>query len=86
MTTHNTTMCPDDESIGPFVGSCRGGFDFTLRFEHVFLSTLPAAMFVVLALARAAWLSRRPRILQGHALQFCKLVCRMMVRSLRKNI
>ncbi|KAH6692586.1 canalicular multispecific organic anion transporter 1, partial [Plectosphaerella plurivora] len=68
-----TTSCPNDSSIGPFVGACRGGFDFTLLFEHVFLAVVPGALFVVFALPRAAWLFRRPRILNGHALQFCKL-------------
>jgi hypothetical protein len=74
MALDTSAICPNDSSIGPFVGACRGGFDFTLRFERIFLAFLPAALFIILALPRAAWLLRRPRILHGHALQFCKLV------------
>lgn len=67
--------CVNDESFGPAVEGCRGDFDFTEKFEKIFLSITPAAVFAVLALARIARLSRQKQQVGGPIVQFLKLVC-----------
>ncbi|KAK7423072.1 hypothetical protein QQZ08_009239 [Neonectria magnoliae] len=68
-----SSLCLNDDTLGPAVEGCRGDFDFTQRFESVILASIPAATFVVLALLRVAWLSQQPRIVGGAALQYAKL-------------
>ncbi|KAK4069531.1 uncharacterized protein Triagg1_6955 [Trichoderma aggressivum f. europaeum] len=66
--------CPDDASLGPSVHGCRRrDFDFTLKFESIFLSILPAAAFILLAVIRLVWLSREPVIAKGRVFQLTKL-------------
>ncbi|KAK1997544.1 ABC transporter [Colletotrichum falcatum] len=65
--------CLNDHSLGPAVKGCRGDFDFTLRFESIFLSIIPAAVFAVLSLPRTAYLSRKPRIVSGKTVETIKL-------------
>ncbi|KAJ5485275.1 hypothetical protein N7539_005263 [Penicillium diatomitis] len=50
-----------DNRFGPFIliSDCRGGFDFTILFESSILNVLPAACFLVLALARLYYLSKQ---------------------------
>lgn len=68
--------CPDDASFGPSVHSCRRrDFDFTLKFESIFFSILPAAVFILLAVIRLVWLRREPVIAKGRVFQLAKLVC-----------
>ncbi|KAJ5113968.1 hypothetical protein N7456_002502 [Penicillium angulare] len=52
-----------DARFGPIVATteCRGGFDFTVNFESIVLSIIPAACFLVLAFFRAFHLLRKPR-------------------------
>ena len=38
-----------DDSFGPAVIACRGGFDFTLLFEQSILTIGPAALFLLLS-------------------------------------
>lgn len=67
--------CPDDATFGPAVRGCRRrDFDFTLKFESIFLSILPAALFIVFASARLVWLSQQTAIVKGRIFQFAKLV------------
>ena len=40
-----------DTDFGPSVLSCRREFDFTLLFEEAVLVTLPAGIFIILAIA-----------------------------------
>lgn len=69
--------CPDDASFGPSVHGCRRrDFDFTLKFEFVFFSILPAAVFILLDVIRLVWLRRKPVIAKGRVFQFAKLVCK----------
>ncbi|KAF5000296.1 hypothetical protein FDECE_11257 [Fusarium decemcellulare] len=68
-----STFCLNDGSLGPSVRGCRGDFDFTQKFERIFLSIIPAAVFVAAAFARVAVLSQRPRIVGGVVLQGLKL-------------
>lgn len=68
-----------DRSFGPAVpSSCRGGFDFTLLFEQIFLSSLPAAALLLAASARLWQLRRAPAVASGAAvLQLGKQVRRL---------
>ncbi|KAF5510100.1 ABC transporter FUM19 [Colletotrichum siamense] len=66
--------CVDDESIGPSVQGCRDDFDFTLKFEQIFLSILPSSIFIALSLPRAVSLLRKPNIVGGTLLQCVKIV------------
>ncbi|KAK2036799.1 ABC transporter [Colletotrichum somersetense] len=66
--------CVNDESIGPGVQGCRDDFDFTMRFEQIFLSILPSSIFVALSLPRAVLLLRKPIIVGGTLLRFVKIV------------
>ncbi|KAF2472940.1 putative ATP-binding cassette transporter [Lindgomyces ingoldianus] len=52
-------VCQTDSSFGPGIGSCRGGFDFTLVFEDSVLGLLPQAAFLLFAPIRLATLRRR---------------------------
>ncbi|KAB5582941.1 ABC transporter [Coniochaeta sp. 2T2.1] len=66
--------CLNDAAFGPAVQGCRDDFDFTLRFEKIFLSTLPAAVFIALSIPRIVFLIRRPKIAGGLAWQVVKQV------------
>ncbi|KAL2882737.1 hypothetical protein SGCOL_001948 [Colletotrichum sp. CLE4] len=68
-----SSRCLNDDSLGPSVEGCRGGFDFTLRFERIFLAIIPAAVFVALSLPRVAYLARKPRIVGAKTFQTVKL-------------
>jgi hypothetical protein len=50
-----------DDSIGPWAGECRGGFDFTLLFEETILSILPLAIVLLVAPFRIFYLSKRDK-------------------------
>lgn len=66
--------CLNDDSIGPVVRGCRDDFDFTVGFENVFFTIVPAAAFLVIGLGRALILRRRRPIVRGFVLQRVKLV------------
>jgi ATP-binding cassette subfamily C (CFTR/MRP) protein 1 len=69
------SACLEDESLGPSVHECRDGFDFTLTFEKVFFSLIPASIFIATALTRITFLVRRPQIVgSGATLRGLKLV------------
>ncbi|KAF1972843.1 P-loop containing nucleoside triphosphate hydrolase protein [Bimuria novae-zelandiae CBS 107.79] len=68
-----SAACPSDGSFGPGVGSCRGGFDFTLGFEDSILGVLPQAALLLLAPIRLATLRRRrDRVARRSHLGFLK--------------
>lgn len=69
-----SSRCLNDDSLGPVVQGCRDDFDFTLRFERIFLAIIPAAVFIALSLPRIAYLSRKPRIVGAKSVQTIKLV------------
>ncbi|KAK7996619.1 hypothetical protein PG989_004659 [Apiospora arundinis] len=46
----NASVCADDH-FSPVQG-CRGDFDFSLLFEHSFLSAVPSGLFLLLAVTR----------------------------------
>ncbi len=66
--------CVNDDSLGPAVQGCREDFDFTLRFEKIFLTLIPTSVFIATALPRLAYLLRRLVIVRGLYLQTVKLV------------
>lgn len=65
-----------DSSWGPWAGRyCRGGLDFTLFFEEVVFIILPAAVLVLVAIFRTAWLmSTRTKMAQRGTLLLLKQV------------
>ncbi|KAL2191494.1 hypothetical protein L209DRAFT_673580 [Thermothelomyces heterothallicus CBS 203.75] len=65
--------CPDDASFGPAVRGCRGDFDFTIKFEKIFFSTIPPPVFVAFSLARIVYLARKPATVGGALLRTAKL-------------
>ncbi|TVY56754.1 ABC transporter FUM19 [Lachnellula cervina] len=69
-----STACKSDRSFGPGVIGCRDDFDFTIRFELVFLSILPSCVFLPLSLWRAAWIAQRPIIVRAPVLQIIKML------------
>jgi hypothetical protein len=68
------SSCASDATFGPAVEGCRDDFDFTLTFERIFLSLVPASLFVAMSVARSLWLIRKPTIVEGHALRAVKVV------------
>ncbi|KAI1751604.1 P-loop containing nucleoside triphosphate hydrolase protein [Xylaria castorea] len=64
-----------DGSFGPVVeNGCRGGFDFTVRFEELVLAILPTAIFLLLSPLRAIALFRRRITARRNSLYVAKLV------------
>lgn len=68
------SACPNDDAFGPSVQRCRANFDFTLKFEKIFLSIIPSVVFVALSAPRLAFLSRGEKIVKGSWFQLIKLV------------
>jgi hypothetical protein len=79
------SFCLNDDSLGPSVRGCRGDFDFTIKFERLFLAIIPTAIFVALSLSRVALLLQKPRIVGAIWLQFIKLV-RNLIRPLHISV
>ncbi|KAL7925630.1 multidrug resistance-associated protein [Trichoderma austrokoningii] len=75
--------CPNDATFGPPVHGCsHREFDFTLKFETIFFSILPAAIFIALALARVVWLFRKPALIAlCVALRFSSFVLSVVWRG-----
>jgi ATP-binding cassette, subfamily C (CFTR/MRP), member 1 len=67
-------LCLNDNSLGPNVRGCRGNFDFTIKFERIFLAIIPASVFIALSLTRLVYLLARSRIVGDVTFQFVKLV------------
>lgn len=75
MAVTNSSSGRDDFNFRS-VSGCRGGFDFSLVFEHTVLSLAPSPVFLVLAAARLFTLLRRQKhklVATGRAFQLCKL-------------
>lgn len=64
-----------DDTFGPSVGRCRGGFDFTLLFEESILSLLPLVLLLGIVPLRILYLFKRSLKVTGSALLLSKLVC-----------
>lgn len=64
-----------DRSFGPAIpSSCRGGFDFTLLFEQIFLSFFPAAALILASSFRLWQLQHTQTVTSGAVLQLSKQV------------
>ncbi|KAK5989808.1 ABC transporter FGM5 [Cladobotryum mycophilum] len=57
--------CLSDSTFGAIVQGCRADFDFTLTFERIFFSLVPASLFIAAAIIRSLWLIRRPTVVRG---------------------
>lgn len=51
-----------DESSGPIVQGCRGGFDFTIALEQYLFAILPASLLVIAGPLRLGHLRRSPSV------------------------
>ncbi|KAF2175191.1 P-loop containing nucleoside triphosphate hydrolase protein [Zopfia rhizophila CBS 207.26] len=78
--------CLNDDSLGPSVRGCRGDFDFTIKFERIFLAIIPASVFVALSLTRLAYLLSKPRIVSAATLQFVKLAIIVVYATLQFSL
>ncbi|KAF1949726.1 putative ABC multidrug transporter [Byssothecium circinans] len=69
-------VCRNDGAFGPAIlGSCRGGFDFTLVFEDSILGLLPQATLLLLMPVRLATLRRRrTKVAKNSHLGFMKTI------------
>ncbi|KAK4209327.1 P-loop containing nucleoside triphosphate hydrolase protein [Rhypophila decipiens] len=60
------SSCTSDQRFGPTVSAaCRGGFDFTIKFEDAVLSLIPSSLFLGLAIARISYLFRAEPVTIG---------------------
>ncbi|KAI1139479.1 P-loop containing nucleoside triphosphate hydrolase protein [Hypoxylon sp. FL0543] len=66
--------CLSDKAFGPTVQGCRGDFDFTIVFEKIFFSLVPAAIFIPFCLPRIVLLARRPVVAGGAFLRSLKSI------------
>lgn len=71
--------CPRvDDTFGPWAGSCRGGFDFTLLFEESILSLLPLCLLLLVVPLRIPYLIKRNIKVNQSLLSPSKLVCALL--------
>lgn len=63
-----------DDTFGPSVGQCRGGFDFTLLFEESILSLLPLVLLLGIVPLRILYLFKKTVKVDGQYLLLSKLV------------
>lgn len=63
-----------ENSFGPQVAGCLGGFDFTLLFEETILSILPTALVLLFLPVRIVHLFRSDRKVYEGLLHNLKLV------------
>lgn len=69
-----TSLCLSDNRLGPRVSiDCRA-FDFTLLFEDIFFTSLPAAVLLILLPIRLWFLRHEPVKITSYRLAVCKLV------------
>ena len=72
----SATLCKlIDNTFGPSVGRCRGGFDFTLLFEESILSILPLVLLLGIVPLRILYLFKKSVKVDGRFLLLSKLVC-----------
>jgi hypothetical protein len=78
--------CVDDDSFGPAIHGCRDNFDFTIKFENIFLSIIPASLFIVVALGRIIILGRQPEAVSGSILRGVKLAATNAYSALQLSL
>jgi hypothetical protein len=68
-----------DNSFSPAIDSwCRGGFDLTLLFEHIFLSIAPSALLLLVLPFRLASLCWSQPVVLADRLCLAKLVIHIL--------
>lgn len=67
-----------DDTLGPWAGSCRGGFDFTLLFEESVLSLFPLCLLLLIIPFRIFYLIKREVKVNQSLLSPSKLVCALL--------
>ncbi|KAK1835744.1 P-loop containing nucleoside triphosphate hydrolase protein [Podospora conica] len=78
------STCPDDILFGPTVDhDCRGDFDFTIKFEKIFFSLIPASIFVALSLTRVLYLTRQATVVAGTWFKYAKLAVAFVYAALQ---
>lgn len=77
--------CGNDNALGPIVSGCRDDFDFTLKFEQLFLSILPSVVFLLAVIFRVFSLRRRLVIIDGPSFRAVKLVSKFIDGDPRMN-
>lgn len=70
-----------ENSFGPQVDGCLGGFDFTLLFEETILSILPTALVLLFLPVRIVHLFRSDRKVYEGLLHNLKLVRVLAISS-----
>lgn len=68
------SACLSDAAFGPAVRGCRGNFDFTLKFEMIFLDILPNSIFIIIFISRIAHLVTQPTVAKDLILRALKTV------------
>jgi hypothetical protein len=68
------STCNNDNSLGPGVSGCRDNFDFTIKFEQLFFSIVPSALFIILATLRTVLSIRKPSVVHAPTSRLIKLV------------
>lgn len=68
------SACLNDAAFGPTVRGCRGNFDFTLKFEMIFLDALPTSLFIIVFLIRIVYLATQPTVAREAVLRASKTV------------
>lgn len=63
-----------DRTNGPSAGSCRGGFDFTVKFEELFLTVIPSCLFLAATLLRMLFLYKQQVKTKQTSITFLKWV------------
>lgn len=63
-----------DARFGPAYSGSSRTFDFTLLFEDTILTIVPATIFLIVAGARAVWLTSRPNKVASSFSRLTKLV------------
>lgn len=67
-----------DDTLGPWAGNCRGGFDFTLLFEQSILSLLPLCVLLLIIPLRISYLIKRDIKVDRSLLSPSKWVCGLL--------
>ena len=67
-------QCRNDGSLGPTVEGCRDDFDFTITFENIILTVVPASVFAILAIGRLLSLRKYRVVVDEQYFGLLKLV------------
>ncbi|KAL0930703.1 ABC transporter [Colletotrichum truncatum] len=78
--------CFNDDTLGPVVYGCRDDFDFTVRFEEVFLTIIPDSLFVATTVFRIVYLSRKKKIAVGGFQRWLKLLFLMVFTGMQLGV